>query len=273
MRRMCIDKLRFWSIAVISVAGISGCDIHRTFRVQSQTVNLTSLDQIEHSKNACVKPILYTNVKGLEKLPVGKAKAKFIAAVLPSILVAKHRIEQYRKRLVRLKHKPCWEAADSAFYFGLKVRYKAKSLDDLVACMGTLPTSIVLAQAAVESGWGKSRFFLKASNLFGVWSFNAYESRIPARSTRGKKMIYLRSYEDMSQSINDYFEILACSRAYNALRDARHYTDDPFKLLPHLRNFSERRTAYTNQLKILILKNNLTHYDHYQIDPHYLISE
>jgi Bax protein len=77
----------------------------------------------------------------------------------------------------------------------------------------------------------------------------------------------------MSASVVHYFEILSHARPYNNLRRARLETTDPFKLLPHLKNFSERRTAYTDQLKKIILRNNLTRYDQYQIDPAYIVEE
>ncbi|MBL0744268.1 glucosaminidase domain-containing protein [Chryseolinea lacunae] len=250
-----------------------GCNRHKGTVVDSQTISIKSLDEVEMLKDELVKPVLYTNVSGFDRLPSPQAKAKFIAAVLPSILIAKHNIEEDRKRMVQLKKKLAWEADDSVFFFDMKVRYKAKTVNDLIGRMRTLPNSIVLAQTAVESGWGQSRFFLSASNLFGIWSFNANEPRIAASHTRGNRMIYLRSYTDMSQSIQHYFEILSRSTAYRSLRRARLKTDNPFKLLPHLKYFSERRSAYTRQLRSVIVANNLTQYDRYRIDPEFLIEE
>ena len=135
-----------------------------------------------------------------------------------------------------------------------------------------MPNSIVLAQAAVESGWGQSRFFLEGNNLFGIWSFKRNEPRIAAGRARQGKTVYIRSYQDMSESIIHYFEILGSSSAYRSLRKARLETDDPLLLLSHLRNFSERRTSYTNQLRDVLTKNNLTQYDNYRIDPQYLVA-
>jgi len=237
------------------------------------TVSVDSLKQILLVSDSIVEPILYTNVSGLQYLPVPKAKATFISAVLPSILVARHRVEENKRKLLHLKRKKSWEKGDSLFYSNLKVRYKASSVDDLYARMITLPNSIVLAQAAVESGWGQSRFFLEGSNLFGVWSFNKFEPRIAAAKTRSKKRIYLRSYADMSESIVHYFEIIGKARPYIPLRVARQKTNDPYLLVPHLKNFSERRSAYTRQLIKMIDVNNLTRYDNYQINPEYIFEE
>ncbi len=272
MRYPTARNLFFITFLILFIT-ISGCDDTKTFSVRTETIKVESLDQIVLVADALVKPLLYTHVSGLEKLPVRKAKAKFISAVLPSILVAKHEIEQRRQKIVALRGKTRWSEKDSALYIDLCNRYRAKDIDDLIIRTGTLPTSLVLAQAAVESGWGKSRFFLQANNLFGVWSFNTNESRVVARRTRKNKRIYVRAYPDMSKSIIDYFEILARSRTYKSLREARAQTEDPLQLLPHLKNYSERRTAYTNQLKKIILRNNLKQFDAYTIDPQYLVED
>jgi len=255
------------------MVALPGCHTQPGTVVETETVHLHSPYEVVLLNNELVKPILYTNLSGLDSMPTHKAKATFIAAVLPSILVAKHRIDQDRKRMVLLRSKTRWEARDSTFFLDCRLRYKARTITELIGRMRTLPNSIVLAQSAVESGWGQSRFFLSGSNLFGIWSFNANEPRIAAAHTRGNKMIYLRAYPDMSESIEHYFEILARSTAYRSLRKARLRTDNPFKLLPHLKYFSERRSAYTRQLKAVILENNLTQYDRFRIDPQYIDEE
>jgi Bax protein len=266
--------LQFVFIIILTV--FFGCNRSKPFlseSVKTTTIVVDSLKQIVLVSDSIVKPFLYTNVSGIEYLPVPKAKATFISAVLPSILVARHRVEEKKRKLLYLKGKKKWDKSDSLFYKNLKTRYKASSLDDLRARMITLPNSIVLAQAAVESGWGQSRFFLEGSNLFGVWSFNKFEPRIAAAKTRSNKKIYLRSYADMSESIVHYFEIIGKARPYIPLRVARQKTDNPYLLLPHLKNFSERRSAYTQQLKKMIDANNLTRYDQYQISPEYIYEE
>ncbi|MEO5978082.1 MAG: glucosaminidase domain-containing protein [Chryseolinea sp.] len=244
-----------------------------TFGIRTRTIEVTSLQQIVPVGGRYVKPILYTHVVGLKDVPVDKAKETFIAAVLPAVLVAKHEIDMLKIRLRVIRKRNQWSVEDSALYLSSKKKFRARDLDDLLLRVGSLPTSIVLAQAAVESGWGQSRFFLQANNLFGVWSFDNKEPRIAAGQTRNKRTIYLRSYADMSESIVNYFEILASSHAYSRLRKARIEESDPFKLLPHLSNFSERRYQYTKQLKSVILQNSLTTYDLYQIDPDYLFEE
>jgi len=56
----------------------------------------------------------------------------------------------------------------------LKKYYKVKKLYDYDSYMkkiNIIPTSIILAQAALESGWGNSRFTKEANNIFGHWTY------------------------------------------------------------------------------------------------------
>lgn len=260
----------FWILcSVMAFLMLSGCDGSRMYSVKTETIYVDSLEQIVPLRDSLVKPILYKNISGLERLRLHETKQKFIAAILPSILVAKHKIHNEKNKIHQLTKKQLWDKLDSIFYDEMKKTYNAKNIEDLLSRLGTLPNSIILAQAAVETGWGESRFFVQASNLFGIWSFDDTESRIAA-GNRKEKTIFLRSYDDMSGSISDYFEVLGRHRAYKTLRKARLKTADPYKLLNHLKNYSERRQWYTRQLKKVIRQNNLTKYDRYRIDPGYL---
>jgi Bax protein len=266
-------KASFLPYLALLLLLLAACDGNQIYSVKTEKIQVDSLDQITLLQDSVVKPILYTNVHGLEQLPFYKAKATFISAILPSILVAKHQVQTTKTKLVRLTTKELWSETDSAFFQEMKNRYNARSIQDLINRLGTLPNSIVLAQAAIETGWGESRFFVQASNLFGIWSFDDSEDRIAAGETRNKKTIFIRSYDDMSRSIADYFQVLSRHSAYKGLRKARQKSDDPYKLIPYLKNYSERKNWYTKQLKKVIRQNNLTRYDHYHLDPAFLILE
>jgi len=268
-----MKKLTLSAGMLVLITLFAACTNNKSLplRVQTSTVKVDSLHQILLvTTDTLVKPVLYSHISGLEKLPVPKAKAMFVSAVLPAVLVARLQVEESKKKLTEMNKHKTWKSIDSTFYLDMKMRYKAKDMNDLLSRMITLPNSIVLAQASVESGWGQSRFFLEGNNLFGIWSFNKFEPRIEAAKTRNKKKIYLRSYDHMAESIVHYFEILGKASAYKNLRIAANETEDPYKLLPLLGNFSERRDAYTLQLKKVIDRNNFTQYDRYQIDPTYI---
>src|SRR6187455_3259947 len=95
-------------VCVIILTVFSGCNRSKPFlseSVKTTTIVVDSLKQIVLVSDSIVKPILYTNVSGIQYLPVPKAKATFISAVLPSILVARHRVEENKRKLLFLKGK------------------------------------------------------------------------------------------------------------------------------------------------------------------------
>ena len=245
----------------------------RTYAVRTIEMQVDSLSQIVLVNDSLVQPILYSHIPGLESVQAEQAKTLFISALLPSVLIVKHSVEQEAARLRHLLAKERWTAKDSAFYEAQRSRYNASNPENLLTRMMTLPNSIVLAQAAVETGWGRSRFFLEANNVFGIWSYNADEPRMRAGLMRDSVEIYVRSYENLGQSIQDYFRTLGSARAYRGLRTARLNTNDPFRLLPYLGRYSERGIEYTFQLRAIIEQNDLTRFDHFRIDPKYLVEE
>tara|TARA_Y100001972_G_scaffold129066_1_gene193897 strand:+ start:2933 stop:3757 length:825 start_codon:yes stop_codon:yes gene_type:complete len=247
---------------------ISGCKEEEEDKVfEPVLLEISSLEDIVPITDSLVKPFLYHNVGGFDTLTVQENKEKFIAVVLPAILIVKHRVRQDLRKVKDLVLTDNWSKKDSLFYQAQLDRFNADSPFDLIIRMHTHPTSIALAQAVVESGWGTSRFFSEANNLFGIWSYNPDRPRIAAKSNTGN--VHLRKYEDISGSIVDYFETIARARAYRNFRIASYETGDINKLLPHLSSYSERGTEYVDQLRTIIDQNNFQQYDHFVLDLQY----
>jgi Bax protein len=123
------------------------------------------------------------------------------------------------------------------------------------------PQSITLAQSAMESAWGTSRFLQEANNVFGVWSFNKNEPRVAAGKKRGKTTIYVKKYATIADSIKDYYRVLATGRAFKGFRAAKMKTNNPYTLVKHLDKYSERGADYGKELASMIRYNKLTKYD------------
>ncbi|HCX21662.1 MAG: hypothetical protein CMB80_06180 [Flammeovirgaceae bacterium] len=260
-------------IYIVIIGLVSFACTKKEVVLKTKEVVLESPQQIFPLGDSTARPILYRNIPSFESLTVDQSKEKFIAAVLPAILVSKYRMEQDRNELKELIKKDEWTQADSSFFKLQVARFNTEDTTKLLSRMLTHPNSIVLAQAAVESGWGSSRFFQQANNLFGIWSYDPNEPRIEASYSRGDDKIYLRKYDDVSESITDYFETVGRSRAYRHFRSAREKTDNVQQLLPHLKYYSERRGAYVDQLRTIIRQNDLTQYDDYQIDPSFFVEQ
>ena len=231
---------------------VSACQPNDT-TLKPELVILGNHDEIILIQDSLVRPILYQNIPKLYALPLKQIKEKFIAIVLPAVIIAKHDLTQARKQIAELTRKEVWSAEDSTFYGKQLQRFKAKNKDDLLNRMITHPNSIVLAQAAVESGWGSSRFFREGNYLFWIWSYRADEPRIVANGDG----VYLRKYEDISQSIEDYFVTLGRARPYRQFREARVQSQEVAELLPYLKYYSQRGKAYTDQLAIMVMSSKI----------------
>lgn len=260
-----MKKILFYCLLAV---GFSACKKGKKV-IQIETISLSDTRDIILIQDSLVRPIVYQNLPSFENLTTEEAKEKFIATVLPGILIAKFHLAADQERVKSLTEKKKWNEEDSSFYHSQMVRFKAKDINNLLDRMETHPNSITLSQAAVESGWGSSRFFREANNLFGIWAYSADEPRIAANQNN----VFLRKYDDISQSIEDYFVTLGRARPYRSFREAKSQTDNIDALLPHLKHYSERGMAYVYQLKTIIRQNELTKYDNYQLDPAFITEE
>lgn len=220
--------------------------------------------------DSLVTPIVYSQAIPLDTLPVNIRKQKFFDMMLPAILVAKTKLDITRERAQNIISKRKRAPEEQTFLDSLELRYNTQNPKVLLKRMQTLPVSVVLAQAAIESGWGTSRFFREANNPFGMWSFNDDHARIAALYTRNGKEIYLRKFKDLEASIEAYYYMLATRKPYQKLRKLQQQTTNPFKLIKGLDKYSERGSDYIDELALTIRANNLTKYDSYEIDPQYI---
>lgn len=233
--------------------------------------SVSSVDEIEPITDSLVKPIIYSNVISLQDLSIEEKKQKFVDLMLPAILVAQHNIKVEKSIVDSLifkvnDGKPLnWE--EQSFLEKSFEKYNAKNIENLSQKLVTHPVSIILAQAAVESGWGTSRFFEAGNNIFGIWSYNQNEPRVEALRTREGQSIFVRKYKNLSHSIEDYFQTLARVNAYKNFRRKRLVSDNPYELVGYLNHYSEMGEEYTQKLAAMIRVNDFTKYDHYQLDP------
>lgn len=226
---------------------------------------LKTHNDIKIFKTKEIEPINYTNTISLNKLQVSEKKQKFFHMILPAILISKAKLKLKRERVLSLMSIPKEELLedDKEFLEGLYKTYKTKNNKKLINRLKTHPVSIVLAQAAIESAWGESRFFKKGNNIFGMWSFNKNEPRIKALRTRNGKAIYVKKYASISDAIDDYFVVIGRG-AYKSFRKQRSITDDPLKLVAYLVNYCEL-DSYPNKLKKFIVYNKLRKFDEFKI--------
>ena len=212
-----------------------------------------------------VNAYVYTKAIDLTGLDVQNKKQAFINLMLPSILIAKHQLEQDRIKVLALQKKiePLSDKELNYLEY-LKKNYKCKTFKELLSRLKTHPTSIVLAQAAIESGWGTSRFYKEANNIFGVWSYSENESRIKAMEDREGQSVYVRKYDALPESIISYFKTIARG-PYSEFRAAREKISEVSVLISYLEVYSELREEYVKRLDQLIQYNKFEKYDSYRL--------
>ena len=83
-----------------------------------------------------------------------------------------------------------------------------------------VPTSIIIAMAGVESGWGTSRFALEGNALFGVRTWDKNTPRMKAKGNPDAAW-GVKKYETKCESVQDMISILNRHPAYNEFRIER----------------------------------------------------
>lgn len=256
-------------ISIASIYWFFGGGQDKILYVDPLIVDLESNQTIKIDSTV-VTPVIYNNIPDLNSLPVETKKERFVEIFLPAILIAKFELSQDLKKVDLIDEKLYPTRYDTEYLEEMKRKYKTSDLATLRARLNTHPTSIVLAQAALESGWGTSRIFREANNVFGVWSFNKKEPRIRAYNEPEGGRIYLRKYSSVTESIEDYFRTIGTSRSFKRFRDTRLVNDDPLKLVTHLKLYSEQREQYTKKLQNVIKTNNFERFDNYELNSSYL---
>lgn len=192
-----------------------------------------------------------------EKMTVQKKKERFKYLLVPAVKRVYLDLDQQFKEI-----KIAIEAGSESERISLlKKEYKADSDSDLLARLKPHPVSIVLAQAAMESAWATSRFFVQAKNIFGVWSFNKNEPRIAAGEKRGNKTIWLKKYKSIEEAVRDNYRVLARGAAFKKFRTLRTESNDPFKLVKGLDKYSELGSKYGKELASVIRYNKFNQFD------------
>jgi Bax protein len=193
----------------------------------------------------------------LPPMTVQEKKSRFSALLVPAVNnVYAKLMTQYKEVKKVIDTGQSNDAVEK-----LKAEYDVATNRELLMALKPHPKSIAIAQAAMESSWATSRFFRKANNAFGVWSFNDDEPRIAALKKRGDKTIWVRKYRTVEEAVHDYYRTLAKGKAFTEFRHARMITDDPFILVTKLDRYSEKGSVYGEELTSIIKFNKFDDYD------------
>ena len=232
-----------------------------------------SLDDVR--KNKLVKPVALSwlphEIKKIENTK--KRKELFLQIVLPLILEENNKIRLDRIKLFTIIKKSQNSIVEKKW---LNEKYKqygvnSKDLSTLKIRMDEIPTSLALAQAAKETGWGTSRFALEGNALFGQWTWSG-EGLKPKESdsSEGHKVM---KFNILQASVRAYQRNLNTHKSYKDFRKARAELRsegkelDSIILSEYLDKYAETGTKYVEILKKIIEQNNLKDFDDAKLLP------
>lgn len=191
------------------------------------------------------------------KLSLKEKKARFYYLVVPAIYkVYNEFLVEFHSVQTAIK-----EGKETPQMQNLKAIYHVTTNEELLLALKPHPKSIAIAQAAMESAWGTSRFFTEANNVFGMWSKNSSDKRIAAGEKRGTRTIWLRKFDTIEASVHAYYQTMGRASAYKKFREYRYKSNDVFKIIQGLDTYSELGEEYVKQLEKVIRYNHLTRYD------------
>ena len=189
-------------------------------------------------------------------------KEVFFNYLLPAIYEKNAEIIALRKSIVN-------NELSSSELDKLATKYRLKkpaTVEDLLTVIDILPPSLVLAQAANESNWGRSRFAEDFNNYFGIWCFVKGCGTVPKRRNANANH-EVANFNSLKDCIDYYVLTINRNYAYQDLRLIRKAYRDELKplsgiaLAEGLSNYAFPGDEYISSIQSVIRYNQLERYD------------
>ena len=143
--------------------------------------------------------------------------------------------------------------------------HKMEIIDRLLLRVEMIPNSIVLAQAAIESGWGSSRFAQEYNALFGEYTYDNSKGVVPLERENGETHL-IKSFNSYKNSVASYFNNINSHYAYEDFREIRNIMRERNNfsnvnlLVERLSTYAEDEN-YIRTIKQVIKTNNFNIFD------------
>ncbi len=261
------------------------------YDVSSYRQTLAILDHLGYTDEAfragmkVVPRVLLTRIssrwsKEASDLPVAEKKSLFLRLLASGALIADEEVMREREKMLEILEKidrndpP--NRRESEWLRRLALKYGVlKTPEDILTRaklkllkrrVDIVPPSLILAQGAVESAWGTSRFAVEGNALFGQWSFSKAAMK-PKRQRKSLGDYGLARFKTPLDSIRAYIHNLNTHPAYRIFRQRRAKLRDEGKplrgmdLAPALLHYSEQGERYVEKLLRIIEANHLAWLD------------
>ncbi len=192
-------------------------------------------------------------------------KKEFVCSLLPGAIRMSKQVYKQRLQVQILytKSRSTTLATDEIDWLNrIKRDYNLNansSLEALLIHVDMIPLPLIIAQAAIESGWGTSRAALQGKNLFGIHGVFGKDQCLTAQKN---KNVCIKKYTTTTEGISDYIQFLNTKSSTEQFRQKRnefrsaHTPMDPLKLADTLNLYSETGKVYTRQVQKMMLDQN-----------------
>lgn len=270
-------QLKFKLIVVIFVLALSALVLRLVFDIGARDMAEKRDVTAEKTVTSALPPVTLKRVRRGAELPafaeirdIPTRKTEFFNFLMPAIEEQNTLILQQRNQLERLhemhrsgaqisSRENRW-LSELALHYRVETTNRSEMFATLLRRVDVIPDTLVLIQAANESGWGTSRFAREANNLFGEWCWSPGCGIVP--NSRPEGQIYeVRKFESVTASVRSYIRNLNTHHAYQDLRqiradlrtDGKQVTAQP--LTHGLMAYSERGEDYIHELNQMIRVN------------------
>jgi Bax protein len=201
-----------------------------------------------------------------DMLSAEKRRKLFLRALLPIVLIENQRLHEQRELATWLldnklpakgSHMRDWLAKVAKRFRVRGDLSKPAVRKKLLIRLDEIPPALALAQAAIETGWGSSRFALEGNSLFGQWTFVKADGLTPEdRDTDATHLV--ASFPNLRASVRAYMQNLNTSNAYHEFRTFRaaaRAADKPLRaydLASHLHRYSAHGENYIAEIQSII---------------------
>ena len=205
-----------------------------------------------------------------------RRKSLFVRAILPIAMAENRRLREQRALASLLANVPPTQLPEARLDWlrDISERYRIgwqPPLDPatrrrLMRRLDALPNSLVMVQAAIESGWGTSRFLQEGNGLFGQWTWVEGSGIVPRDRPEGASH-EVKAFASLRDSLRAYLHNLNTGRPYRRLREIRWALRqrgeplDPALLAAGLVQYSERGPAYVADVRRMLDTPPFQHLD------------
>ncbi len=204
--------------------------------------------------------------------PVIERKRLFINTLIPIIYSENLQILNDRKKILDWWRESDGENFSRDFWpqwlFELSEKYGSSdsNLGNLLVRVDIIPISLALAQAAIESGWGTSRYSREGNAVYGQYTFDESKGLKPKDRNKNDEF-FIKKFSNLSESVRSYLKNINTHLAYADFREERKKLRmsgenlSGYKLVNFLMDYSERREFYIKDVKEIMSSNNFQKYD------------